>query len=147
MQETVLAEGDRLARHLAQVLPATLEGQGRVVLLGRSLCSNLMAALPPTIEQVSRRAGKPLHALLDTDERGRLVLETVNADGEITRRLPVDDLLQGLLFVRGRLHPTLHTHLNDALSGDEHHATRALASALRSTPVLDAMQKLLQSLL
>lgn len=143
----LLAEGDLLARHLAQVLPVTLHDQSRVQLLGRSLSTNLVAALLPTIEQVSRRQGTPLHALLDPDERGRLVLETVNADGEITHRLPIDDLLERLLFVRGRLHPVVQTHLQDALSGDEHHATRALVGVFRSRPVLEGMQKLLQTLL
>ena len=147
MDERLLAEGDRLARQLAQRLPVTLAQEPRVVLIGRSLAANLIPALLPTIEQISRRAGKPLHAVLGDDERDRSVVVVVNGDGEVQRRLPVDDVLAGLLFRQGRLHPKVAEHLQDALSGDEHHATRALAACLRSRPVLDGMQRLLQDLL
>ena len=140
----LLEEGDRLARHLAQVLPVSAQDSARVFLLGRSLSSNLMAALLPTIEQISRRAGTPLHALLEPDERGRLVLEIISADGELVCRLPTEDVLRDLLFVRGRLHPVVQSHLTDALSGDEHHATRALVACLKSRPVLDAMGRQIQ---
>ncbi|WP_291426230.1 hypothetical protein [Deinococcus sp.] len=147
MSELLLAEGDRLARLLAQKLPVTLDHETRTALIGRSLAVNLINALLPTIEQISRRAGTPLHALLEADARGRAIIEIISGDGELLRRLPVDDVLNELLFRQGRLHPTVLGHLQDALSGDEHHATRALASCLRSRPVLDAMQKLLTGLL
>lgn len=145
--DLLLAEGDRLARQFGQVLPVRLQDQERVTLLGRSLAVNLVNALLPTIEQVSRRQEKPLYALLDTDQGGNALIEVVNADGELTRRIPVRDVLERLLFVRGRLHPGVQASLTEALQGDEHHATRELVSLLRSKPVLDALQKLLLSIL
>lgn len=132
-------EGDRLARHLAQTLDATLHDQPRLVFLGRSLALNLVRAFVPTVEHITRRAGKPLHAVLELDERGRAVVQTVTVDGESRGILPVDDLLRDLLFVRGTLNPVVRTHLQDAVHGDEHRATRALVACLNSRPVLDAM--------
>ncbi len=132
-------EGDRLARHLAQTLDAGLHDQPRLIFLGRSLALNLVRAFLPTVEHVTGRAGTPLHAVLDLDERGRAVVETVTAHGERLGTLPVDDLLRDLLFVRGGLNPVVRTHLQDAVGGDEHHATRALVACLKSRPVLDAM--------
>jgi hypothetical protein len=132
-------EGDRLARHLAQTLDATLHDQPRLVFLGRSLALNLVRAFLPTVEHVTGRAGKPLHALLELDERGRVVVQTVTGDGELNAVLPVDDLLRDLLFIRGLLHPVVRAHLQEAVRGDEHHATRALVACLKSRPVLDAM--------
>jgi hypothetical protein len=38
-------------------------------------------------------------------------------------------------------------HLQEALAGDEHHATRALVACLRSRAVLGAMQRLVSGLL
>lgn len=143
----LLDEGDRLARHLMQVLPVTLNDQDRVTLLGRSLAVNLVNALLPTIEQISRRQDNPLHPLLETDRDGWALVEIVNADGEITQRLPVRDLLGELLFQRGRLHPAVKASLTTALSGDEHHATRELVLLLRSRPVLDALHKVLLNIL
>lgn len=141
------AEGDRLARQLAQLLPVTLHDQTRVVLLGRSLVHNLLSALSATAEQISRHAGTPLHALLEPDDRGRVRLRIVSADGEITHDLPAEDVLGELLLRRGQLHPVLRDHLHRALSGDEHRATRELAAALRSRPVLDALGQLLRRLM
>lgn len=47
-QAALLAEGDRLARHLGQTLHAGLSDQTRLILLGRSLATNLVNAfLPP----------------------------------------------------------------------------------------------------
>lgn len=143
----LLAEGDRLARLLGQTLRVTASDSERLVLIGRSLAVNLVGAIVPTIEQISRRSGQPLHALVQADERERPCIVIVNADGEITQRLPADDLWQDLLFRQGRLHPTVWQHLQDAVMGDEHHATRALANCLRSRPVLDALQRLLNQLL
>nr|WP_184128970.1 hypothetical protein [Deinococcus humi] len=132
-------EGDRLARHLAQTLDATLHDQPRLIFLGRSLALNLVRAFLPTVEHVTGRAGKPLHALLELDERGRVVVQTVTGDGELNAVLPVDDLLRDLLFVSGLLNPVVRSHLQEAVRGDEHHATRALVACLKSRPVLDAM--------
>ncbi|WP_412028802.1 hypothetical protein [Deinococcus yunweiensis] len=143
----MLDEGDRLSRELAQTLHVTLEGQERVVLLGRSLSVNLIPAVQETLEVISRRAGRPLHALLIVDDRGRPVLQIVNADGVIERVLPADDVFRDLLTVRGRLEPTVRTHLQDGLSGDEHHATRCLVACLRSRAVLTAMQRMVSALL
>lgn len=145
--DLLLAEGDRLSRQLMQVLPVTLADQERVNFLGRSLAVNLVNALLPTIEQISRRQEKPLHALLDVDQGGNAVIEIVNSDGEITRRIPVRDVLERLLFLRGRLHPGVQASLTAAMQGDEHHATRELVNVLRSKPVLDALHKLLLSVL
>lgn len=138
-------EGDRLARYLAQTLDATLHDQPRLVFLGRSLALNLVRAFVPTVEHVSGRAGTPLHAVLDLDERGRAVVQTVTADGELNAVLPVDDLLRDLLFVRGALNPVVRDHLQDAVGGDEHRATRALVACLKSRPVLDAMGRQIQA--
>ncbi|GGL99780.1 hypothetical protein [Deinococcus aerophilus] len=143
----LLLEGDRLARHLAQTLGGTLHDQNRLVLLGRSLALNLVRAFGPTVEHVTRRAGTPLHAVLTLDERDRAVIQSVSADGEVLGRLPVDDLLGELLFVRGQLHPDVRTHLQDGLTGDEHHATRALVACLKSRPVLSAMERQVRAVL
>ena len=137
--QALMDEGDRLARHLAQTLDATLHDQPRLIFLGRSLALNLVRAFLPTVEHVTGRAGKPLHALLELDERGRAVVQTVTGDGELHAVLPVDDLLRDLLFARGLLNPVVRAHLQEAVRGDEHHATRALVACLKSRPVLDAM--------
>lgn len=141
------AEGERLARRLAQVLGGGEPDVGRAHLLGLSLATNLVGALMPTIEQVSRHAGRPLHAHLVPDGRGRAVVETVTPDGEVRARLPVDDLLEDALFVRGRLHPAVSTHLESGMTGSEHHAARALAACLKSAPVLSALRQQLTALL
>lgn len=142
--QALMDEGDRLARHLAQTLDAMLHDQPRLIFLGRSLALNLVRAFLPTVEHVSGRAGAPLHAVLDLDERGRAVVQTVTADGELKAVLPVDDLLRDLLFVRGVLNPVVRGHLQDGVLGDEHHATRALVACLKSRPVLDAMGRQIQ---
>lgn len=113
-----------------------------MVLLGRSLATNLLGALRPTLEQVSRRQGQPVQTELLLDE-GVLLLVVVDADGEIVRRLPVSDLLGDLLFQRGRLHPLVAAKLTEALDGDEHHATRKLVELFRSRPVLEGLQRVL----
>ncbi len=140
-------EGDRLARHLTQTLHVTEHQLTRTTLIGRTLAYNLLQAFSPTLEQITRRAGHPLQAQLTTDDRGRALLHITTPDGEERARLPAEDLLHTLLYTHGRLHPTLHTHLRDALTGDEHHATRALVAALRSKPVMDAMNRELQKLM
>ncbi|RJF73492.1 hypothetical protein D3875_20025 [Deinococcus cavernae] len=145
--ELLLLEGDRLSRRLMQLLPVTLEDQERVILLGRSLAVNLVNALLPTIEQVSRRQDTPLHTLLESDREGNAVIEIVNFDGELLSRLPVRDCLEQLLFQRGKLHPKVLESLTDALQGDEHRATRELVSLLRSRSVLDGLQGVLKNIL
>ncbi|MDB5045322.1 MAG: hypothetical protein JWQ08_1372 [Deinococcus sp.] len=146
-QAALMQEGDRLAQQLAQTLHIQNGDQERLLLLGRSLAVNLIQSLIPTIEQITRHAGKPLHALLTTDERGRALVQTVTPDGELRARLPAEDLLEDLLYTRGRLHPVVQVHLQDALTGSEHHATRALADALRSKVVLEALRRTLTRLM
>ncbi|GAA0499126.1 hypothetical protein [Deinococcus depolymerans] len=146
-QAALMAEGDRLARHLAQTLGATLPDQPRLTLLGRSLALNLVNAFVPTLEHVTRRAGSPLHAALTVDDRGRPLLQTATPDGEAGPALSADDLLRDLLFVRGHLHPTVRDHLQAGLGGSEHQATRALVACLNSRPVLDAMTRAVQALM
>ena len=145
--ELLLAEGDALSRRLMQLLPVTLDDQNRVTLLGRSLAVNLVNALLPTIEQVSRRQDTPLHTVLEADREGNAVIEIVNFDGELLYRLPVRDYLEGLLFQRGKLHPKVMESLTDALQGDEHRTTRELVSLLRSRPVLQSLERVLHSIL
>ncbi|WP_216317731.1 hypothetical protein [Deinococcus aestuarii] len=146
-QALLRAEGERLARRLTQTLGGGAADVDRAHLLGLSLAVNLVNAFLPTVEQVSRHAGRPLHAHLVGDERGRAVVETVTQGGERHARLPVDDLLGSALFVGGRLHPTVQAHLTDAMRGSEHHATRALAACLKSAPVLGALRRHLTKLL
>lgn len=146
-QALLHAEGERLARRLAQTLGGGEADVARAHLLGLSLAVNLVNALIPTVEQVTRHAGHPLHAHLIGDERGRAVIETVTPDGERHTRLPVDDLLDSALYRAGRLHPTVAAHLSEAMTGSEHHATRALAACLKSAPVLDAIRRQLTALL
>lgn len=146
-QRALLLEGDRLARELAQILHGTLAEQGRVVLLGRSLAVNLIPAFQDTLELVSRRAGRPLRAVLMLDERGRAILQTVNADETPAQRLSADDLMRNLLYERGRLDPVVRAHLQGALSGDEHQATRALVQCLKSRSVLLSLRRQIIALL
>lgn len=146
-QAALMAEGDRLARHLTQTLEATLPDQPRLTLLGRSLALNLVNAFVPALEHISRRAGRPLHATLTVDDRARPLLITTTPDGESGPALSADDLLRDLLFVRGHLHPVVREHLQGGLRGSEHQATRALVSCLNSRPVLDAMTRAVQTLL
>ncbi|ACO45731.1 hypothetical protein DEDE109153_03770 [Deinococcus deserti] len=146
--ETALqAEGARLARRLAQILHASLDEQVRIQLIGHSLASNLIGAFVPTVEHVSRRAGRPLHTQLEVDAFGQIALHVVAADGATRTRLGGADLLDRLLFTSGRLHPVVAEHLQRALGGSEHQATRALVDCLRSKPVLNAMQRQLTVLL
>lgn len=146
-QTLLYAEGDRLARRLAQTLGGGESDVARAHLIGLSLAVNLVNALLPTVEQVTRHAGKPLHAQVVADGRGRAAVETVTGDGERHSHLPVDDLLDAALYRGGRLHPTVASHLADAMHGSEHHATRALAACLKSAPALDALRRHLTALL
>lgn len=146
-ERALLAEGDRLARQLGQRLRVTAHDQDRVQLLGRSLAHNLCRSFVATVEQVSRHAGRPLHAGLEVGAYGHATVLIVNADGESGARLPCADLLDALLLPAGRLPAVVEVHLQRALSGSEHHATRALVDTLRSKPVLDAMARELQGLL
>ena len=146
-QALLLAEGDLLSRRLAQGLHAPLERQDRITLYGRSLVFNLVQAMLPTVEQITWRMEKPLSAHVSSDLRGRAIVQTVSFDGELHHNLPVDDLVEAALFVRGRLHPTIQEHLLGALQGSEHAATRALVACLKSRPVLGATQTYLKALL
>lgn len=146
-QALLYAEGERLARRLSQTLGGGEADVARAHLIGLSLAVNLVNALVPTVEQVTRHAGRPLHAQVVADARGRAVVETVTPDGERHARLPVDDLLEAALYRGGRLHPTVAAHLEEAMGGSEHHATRALAACLKSAPVLDTLRRQLTALL
>ncbi|BDP41437.1 hypothetical protein DAETH_14060 [Deinococcus aetherius] len=146
-QALLRTEGERLARRLTQALGGGAQDVARAHLLGLSLAVNLVNALLPTIEQVSRHAGRPLHAHLSIDGRGRAVVETVTLDGERHARLPVDDLIESALYVGGRLHPTVSAHLSQGMTGSEGQATRALAACLKSAPVLGALRRHLTALL
>lgn len=141
------SEGARLARRLAQVLHATVHDQPRIQLIGHSLASNLVGAFVPTVEHVSRRAGRPLTAQLDVDTFGHLAIHVVAADGSARALLGGADLLDRLLFTAGHLHPVVREHLQRAVGGSEHQATRALVDCLRSKPVLSSMQRQLSILL
>ncbi|GHF33444.1 fermentation-respiration switch protein FrsA (DUF1100 family) [Deinococcus metalli] len=146
-RQALLTEGDRVARELAQTLHVTLDGQERVILLGRSLAVNLIPAVQDTLEVVSRRAGQPLRAVATVDDRGRPALQVVDTAGVIRRVVPADDVIRDLLYVQGRLDQTVRAHLQDGLSGDEHHATRALVACLKSRAVLTALHRLVSTLL
>ncbi len=146
-RDLLIAEGDLLARRLAQQLSAPLERQERLQFYGRSLALNMLQALPPTAEQITRRAGRPLQVALKADERGRAELWAVTVDGEPVQVLAAQDLLEEALFVRGQLHPVIATELLSALHGSEHAATRALVRCLKSRPVLQATQQYLQQLI
>ncbi|WP_243398363.1 hypothetical protein [Deinococcus koreensis] len=118
-----------------------------MILLGRSLAVNLLPAFQDTLELISRRAGQPQRGLLTLDDRGKLMLQTVDGDGVLRHRLGADNLIAGLLYRHGRLDPVVRAHLQGGLSGDEHHATRALVACLKSRPVLQAMQRQISALL
>lgn len=141
------AEGARLARRLAQVLHASLDDQARIQLIGHSLASNLIGAFVPTVEHVSRRAGRPLHTQVEVDAFGQIAIHVVAADGTPRALVGGADLLDRLLFTAGHLHPIVREHLQRAVGGSEHQATRALVDCLRSRPVLSSMQRQLSILL
>ncbi|BBN95480.1 hypothetical protein DEIGR_101058 [Deinococcus grandis] len=135
----LMTEGDRLARQLTQTLHVTAHDPPRLTLLGRSLALNLTRAFQQTIEHVTRHAGHPVHAQLTCDAHGHATLHLTRA-GPSSRDLPAADLLRDLLWPHGTLHPAIREHLQDALSGSEHHATRALVAALRHPSVLKGME-------
>lgn len=140
----LMTEGDRIARHLTQTLHVTAHDPARLTLLGRSLALNLTRAFQQTIEHVTRHAGHPVHAELTQDAHGHATLHLTRA-GPSSRDLPLGDLpaadlLRDLLWPHGTLHPAIREHLQDALSGSEHHATRALVAALRHPSVLKGME-------
>lgn len=141
------AEGARLSRRLAQVLHGSLNDQARIQLIGHTLASNLIGAFGPTVEHVSRRAGQPLQTHIEVDAFGQIALHVMAADGATRTRLGGADLLDRLLFSTGYLHPVVAGHLQRAVGGSEHQATRALVDCLRSRPVLTAMQRQLTVLL
>ncbi|GGK93891.1 hypothetical protein [Deinococcus radiotolerans] len=136
----LMTEGDRLARQLTHTLRVTTHDPERLTLLGRSLALNLVKAFQQTLEHVTRHAGHPVHATLTCDAHGHATLRlTRSGDGAVTH-LPAADLLRDLLWPRGHLHPAIQDHLQGALGGSEHHATRALVNALRHPSVLKGME-------
>ncbi len=135
----LMTEGDRLARQLTQTLHVTTHDPARLTLLGRSLALNLVNAFGQTLEHVTRHAGHPVHAELTQDAHGHATLHLTRA-GQPLGDLPAADLLRDLLWPHGTLHPAIREHLQNALSGSEHHATRALVAALRHPSVLKGME-------
>lgn len=138
-QALLLTEGDRLARQLVQQLTPRQNELERAYVVGRSVAVNLVQAFVPTAETVTRRQGRPLTLYLSTDERGLAEIVAVNADGELHEHLPVDDLIEGALYLRGRLIPQARTELEAAMyAPNERVMTLALIRLFRLRCVLDA---------
>ncbi|GGR78826.1 hypothetical protein [Deinococcus sedimenti] len=142
----LMTEGDRIARQLTQTLHVTTHDPARLTLLGRSLALNLVKAFQQTLEHVTRHAGHPVHADLTQDAHGHPTLHLTRA-GNLVGDLPAADLLRDLLWPHGTLHPAIREHLQDGLSGSEHHATRALVAALRHPSVLKGMEAKIRAVL
>jgi hypothetical protein len=147
-QALLMQEGDRLAADLARRLAAATpegaseerqsEGRDRLQFMGRTLAVNLVRVFMQTVEEVSRKAGKPLQTALVTDQLERPVIVVVNGDGEVRERIAVDDLLGRALYSRGELRSVVATHLWACVgASNENLATRALVACLKSRPVMD----------
>ncbi|ULH18288.1 hypothetical protein MF271_22765 (plasmid) [Deinococcus sp. KNUC1210] len=135
-QMLLLQEGDRLAAELARWFAAA--PADRLQFVGRTLTTNLVHVFMATIEDVTRRAGKPHRTLLLQDEVGWPEIVIVTADGEIRERLAVMTLLQQAFFSGGRLRTAITAPLQAAVQAtSEHLTTRALVSCLKAKPVLD----------
>ncbi|WP_424949851.1 hypothetical protein [Deinococcus sp.] len=137
-QALLIAEGDRLATDLETRLRTTAQQQGRLQFMGRTLAVNLARVFIQTVEDVTRKVGKPLRAWVVADALERPEIVVVGADGEVREHVPVDELLNRALYLGSRLHPTVETHLRAAAeAGNEHLATRALVACLKAKPVLE----------
>ncbi|MFC4452184.1 hypothetical protein [Deinococcus sonorensis] len=138
-QALLLAEGDRLASRLIQHFPVGLHNLERAHLVGRTVAVTLVEAFLPTAETITRRLAQPLSLYVSADTRGRPELLAVNRDGEALEHLPVDELLERALYVRGRLHPQVRAELVAALQAEnERGASLALVRLFRLPQVLDA---------
>jgi hypothetical protein len=136
-QTLLMHEGDRLAAELTRQL-----GPGpdelRLQFIGRTLAVNLVRVFVQTVEDVTRKVGRPHRGLIVSDDIGRPEIVVVDAAGEVRDRIAVDDLLNSALFLGARLHPTVAGHLRtSATASNEHLATRALVACLKSRPVLE----------
>ncbi len=135
-QTLLLQEGDRLAAELARRFGAA--APDRLQFIARTLTVNLVRVFMATIEDVTRRAGRPHRTLISQDEVGWPEIVIVTADGEVRERLAVTALLQQAFFSGGRLRPAVAPHLQAAVqASSEHLTTRALVSCLKAKPVLD----------
>lgn len=133
-----MEEGDRLADDLARRLNTGPEQEERLMFIGRTLAVNLVRVFMQTVEDVTRKVGQPLRALVTRDELERPELLVVTADGEVRERIAVDGLLKSAFYLNGQLHPAVEAHLRTAAeAGNENLATRALVACLKSRPVLE----------
>ena len=137
-QTLLMEEGDRLADDLVRRLHTAPEQKERLMFIGRTLAVNLVRVFVQTVEDVTRKVGQPLRALVTRGELERPELLVVTADGEVRERIAVDELLNSAFYLNGRLHPAVETHLRAAAeAGNENLATRALVACLKSRPVLE----------
>ncbi|WP_407540880.1 hypothetical protein Q0M94_05700 [Deinococcus radiomollis] len=137
-QTLLMEEGDRLADDLARRLNTAPEQEERLMFIGRTLAVNLVRVFIQTVEDVTRKVGQPLRAMVTRDELERPELLVVTGDGEVRERIAVDGLLKSAFYLNGRLHPAVETHLRTAAeAGNENLATRALVACLKSRPVLE----------
>ena len=137
-QTLLIEEGDRLAGDLARRW-STPDGQhDRLQLIGRTLAVNLVRVFMETVQDVTRRVGRPLQTMIVQDALGRPEIVIVTADGEVRERIPVDDLLNRAFYSGSGLRPVVETHLRSALeAGNENLAVRARVACLKSRPVVD----------
>ncbi|MGY2895556.1 hypothetical protein [Deinococcus sp. UYEF24] len=137
-QTLLMEEGDRLADDLARRLNTAPEQEERLMFIGRTLAVNLVRVFMQTVEDVTRKVGQPLRALVTRGELERPELLVMTADGELRERVAVDELLNSAFYLSGRLHPAVEPHLRAAAeAGNENLATRALVACLKSRPVLE----------
>jgi hypothetical protein len=137
-QTLLVQEGDRLADDLERRLKTTPEQQERLVFIGRTLAFNLARVFMQTVEDVTRKVGRPLRAQVTAGELDRPEIVVLTSLGEVRERIPVDELLNNAFYLNGRLHPTVEPHLRAAAeAGNENLATRALVACLKSRPVLE----------
>ncbi|WP_188961524.1 hypothetical protein [Deinococcus aquiradiocola] len=145
-EHLLLHEGDRLAAELARRFGGA--DTERLQFIARTLTFNLVQVFMATIEDVTRRAGKPYRALLVADEIGWPDIVIVTADGEVRERLPVTALLRQAFFSGTVLRSAVAVHLQAAVEArNEHLTTRALVSCLKSKPVMDVSRPFLTRLL
>lgn len=137
-QTLLMEEGDRLADDLARRWNAAAGQQDRLQLIGRTLAVNLVRVFMETVQDVTRRVGRPLRTTIVQDALGRPEIVVVTADGEVRERIAVDDLLNRAFYSGSGLRPVVETHLRAALeAGNENLAVRAMVACLKSRPVVD----------
>jgi len=145
-EHLLLHEGDRLAAELARRFDGA--DTERLQFIARTLTFNLVQVFMATIEDVTRRAGKPYRTLLVTDEIGWPDIVIVTVDGKVRERLPVTDLLRQAFFSGTGLRSVVAVQLQAAVHArNEHLTTRALVLCLKSKPVMDVSRPFLTRLL